>query len=325
VKPRPNPIWFLERFQEFLWEAEQSRQTDEHILLLREQHKGAHMAVVTLSKAAWPKKAEAFVVLFLLEAVAFAILPLSGRSEWMPALIYIHAAIIAAFPIGYRIFYGIGRVKEYWPVIYALFAAGMGILVSSLWHMDLTRLFGLPSGSPPEISLAIFFQSLLRVTVVLVLMLVGGVSRDSIYLQKGNLRLGLAVGIPAFLVLAAIAFIPMAGQAGMAERLLELLPWILLFVLSNGFAEEMLYRGLLLKRYEPFLGKRLSNLLAALVFTLLHLPVAYVPDLIPFLAGTFVLALVWGALMQKTDSLWGSALFHAGADCLIIFGVFASL
>jgi membrane protease YdiL (CAAX protease family) len=43
-----------------------------------------------------------------------------------------------------------------------------------------------------------------------------------------------------------------------------------------------------------------------------------------FLLILFPLALIWGYLMQKTDSLWGSAIFHAGADCVIIFGIFAS-
>jgi len=313
------------RHQDFLREAEQSRTADEYALLQREQRLGGQMAVVSLYPTARLRTGGTFLVLFVLEALAFAILPLSGRSEWMPTLIYVHAAIIAALPIGFRIFYGTGRTKDYWPVIYALFAAGMGILVSSLWHMDLTRLFGFAADSPQGISLAIFFQSLLRVTVVLILMAIAGAGWHSIYLQKGNLRLGLAVGLPAFLVLAAVAFLPLANQAGMADRLVKLLPWILLFVLSNGFAEELLFRGLLLKRVEPFLGKSLSNLLTAIVFTLLHFPVTYVPDRIPFLVGTFLLALIWGALMQKTDSLWGSALFHAGADCLIIFGVFASL
>jgi membrane protease YdiL (CAAX protease family) len=44
-----------------------------------------------------------------------------------------------------------------------------------------------------------------------------------------------------------------------------------------------------------------------------------------FLLVTFGFAIAWGWLMQKTDSLWGSALFHAGADLLIILPIFSSL
>jgi len=37
------------------------------------------------------------------------------------------------------------------------------------------------------------------------------------------------------------------------------------------------------------------------------------------------LSIAWGWLTQKTGSLWGSALFHAGADLLIILPIFSGL
>jgi len=52
--------------------------------------------------------------------------------------------------------------------------------------------------------------------------------------------------------------------------------------------------------------------------------VTYVADVLQFLAIVFPLALLWGCLMQKSEGLWGSALFHAGADCAIVFAIFAS-
>ena len=114
----------------------------------------------------------------------------------------------------------------------------------------------------------------------------------------------------------------MAGGPG---TLLSLWPWILLYILSNAFAEELLYRGVFLKRYEPFLGKWLSLLVTALAFSLSHMQVAYVASTVQFVALLFPFALVWGWMMQKTDSLWGSVLFHAGGDCMIIFAIYASL
>jgi membrane protease YdiL (CAAX protease family) len=137
--------------------------------------------------------------------------------------------------------------------------------------------------------------------------------------------LGLAIGVAGFVGFVVLAFMPLVSRGGMLNKLLSLSPWILIFVLANGFNEELLYRGLFLKRYEAFLGKGLSNLLAASVFTLAHVQVTYVSDLRQFLFILFPLALVWGYLMQKTDSLWGSVIFHAGADCMIIFGIFASM
>jgi membrane protease YdiL (CAAX protease family) len=39
--------------------------------------------------------------------------------------------------------------------------------------------------------------------------------------------------------------------------------------------------------------------------------------------GVLALALLWGWLMQRSDSLWGSVLIHAGGDVLILLGFLA--
>jgi membrane protease YdiL (CAAX protease family) len=67
-------------------------------------------------------------------------------------------------------------------------------------------------------------------------------------------------------------------------------PWILLFVFCNAFMEELHFRGLLLRPCEQLL----------------------------------VLALAWGHLIQRTESLWGTVLFHAGADLMITLGIFGT-
>ncbi len=86
-----------------------------------------------------------------------------------------------------------------------------------------------------------------------------------------------------------------------------------------------MFRGLFLRKLQPFFGRFLSNLLIALVFTVLHGTVTYSADNMIFLAVTFPLALAWGYLMQKTDSIWGSILFHAGMDIPIMLGIFSNL
>jgi membrane protease YdiL (CAAX protease family) len=57
----------------------------------------------------------------------------------------------------------------------------------------------------------------------------------------------------------------------------------------------------------------------------MHTQVTYAAQMIQFLAIALVLSLVWGFLIQKSDSLWGAVLFHAAGDCLIILAVFASI
>ncbi|MGE5221445.1 MAG: CPBP family intramembrane glutamic endopeptidase [Omnitrophica WOR_2 bacterium] len=282
------------------------------------------MAVTSISQVGRIKKAEIFVLFFVLEVMAFAILPLSANKGWMPTLLGIHTGFTVTFLIAFLIVQRSKSGNEYGQVLYVLFIAGLAVLLSTLFSGDLIRLFGSTPTNPQGIAMAKLSESVIRVATVLVLMAIAGADRRSLYLQKGKLGLGLRVGIPAFLVLAAIAFVPMVIQEGSLNKLLSLSPWILIFVLSNGFGEELLYRGLFLQRYETFLGKGLSNLLAAVVFTLVHAQVTYVSDVLQFLLVTFPLALIWGYLMQKTNSLWGSAIFHAGADCIIIFGIFAA-
>lgn len=263
-----------------------------------------------------------FLLAFVVEMATFAILPLSYRVP-VNQLLPIHAGIAAALLATALLLRRSERGKQYWLVSFALFVAGVAVLSSTLFSARILGPLGLIPSSPAGMAVAKLSESFCRVIPILVLMASAGVDRGAMYLRKGRLALGLGVGTGGFIAFAALAYIPLAKQPGISDTLLSLAPWILMFVLANGFGEELLFRGLLLGRYEPFLGKGLSNLLAALVFTLLHLPVTYVPQVLQFLVVVFPLALLWGYLMQKTDSLWGSALFHAGADCMIVLAVFA--
>ena len=102
-------------------------------------------------------------------------------------------------------------------------------------------------------------------------------------------------------------------------------PWVFSFVFVNGFKEELQFRGLFLKKYEMFLGLDFSNFLQALVFTSAHLGEIYSPFSFIFLVLVFFLGLAFGAVMQKTNSVLGSVLFHAGSDIPVIIGIFSNL
>jgi membrane protease YdiL (CAAX protease family) len=265
-----------------------------------------------------------FFVCLVLQAMVFAILPLSARLP-MNALLYGQAGLSVLLLLAALGLRGSDTGKKYWQVAYALFVAGVAVLLSTLFSGGFVDWIGVTPASPQWVAVAKLSESLWRVVPILVLMAMIGADRGSMYLGKGRLGLGLAVGIAAFVVFAGLAFMPLTGKSEVVSQLLPLTPWILIFVLANGFMEELLFRGVFLKRYEPFLGKGLANLLTAIVFTLAHVQVTYVADVLQFLVIVFPLALTWGYLMQRTDSLWGSVLFHAGADCMIVFGIFASM
>jgi membrane protease YdiL (CAAX protease family) len=267
------------------------------------------------------KKILVFLLFFVVESMVFAIMPLSGFLPMTPLLI-MQAVLLAILLVVTSWLRRSESGRPYWPVYYAFFVGGLAVLVSTIFSDSLMALFGATLANPQGIAIAKFSESLLRVAVILLMTAIVRADWRSIYLQKGRLGLGLAIGIPGFIVLAAWGLLPIAGQPGGVNTLLSLLPWILLFILSNAFMEELLFRGIFLKRYEPFLGKGLSLWLVTITFTLLHFQAGYVLNALLFLVQLFPFALIWGWLMQKTDSLLGSVLFHAGADCIIIYSIF---
>ena len=279
---------------------------------------------IDASLSGWPKKTGFFALFFVVEMMVFAIITLSPYFS-MGTLLAVHAALTAILLVLALFLRRSEKSKSYWPVCYAFFVAAAAVLLSGLFSDDLLKLFGMTVRTPQGIAVAKLSESLLRVVPILVLMPLMGFGWRSLYLKKGRIGVWLPVGIAAWIVFPVIAYLLLPSQEGVLNKLLPLSPWILLFVFSNAFMEELLFRGLFLKRYEAFLGRALSNVLTAVVFALIHTQVTYAPEMLQFLAIVLVLSLVWGTLIQKTDSLWGAVLFHAAGDCLIIFPAFASM
>ena len=98
-----------------------------------------------------------------------------------------------------------------------------------------------------------------------------------------------------------------------------------LIYIKSGSNEELLFRGLFLRKYRPFIGRFLSNLVIAIPFALHHTGVSYSPGTLTFLALLLPLALAWGFVTQRTDSLWGAILFHAGTDIPVALSLFSAL
>jgi membrane protease YdiL (CAAX protease family) len=283
------------------------------------------MNSICISQPRLVKKSGVLLLFFIVESLVFAIITLSPHLP-QTVLLGFHTGLTAALLSIALFLRRSEKGKPYWPVFYAFFVAGAAVLTSGLFSNDLLRLLGQTVTTPQGIATAKFSEGVLRVIPILVLMPVLGFDWRSMYLKAGKVRFWLPIAIAAWFVFPALAYFPLSSsQTGMPDRLLPLWPWILLFVFSNGFMEELLYRGIFLKRYEPFLGKGLSAILTAIVFAIMHTQVTYAAQMIQFLVIVLVLSLIWGVLIQKTDSLWGAVLFHAAGDCLIIFAAFASM
>lgn len=222
------------------------------------------------------------------------------------------------------ILYRSERFKAYWQIACAFCVASVGFLVAWFLSSWLLAMMNTSITTMAGLAIAKFVDSFLIVAPIIVLIKITGSDMGTLYLQRGNLKLGLLIGGITFTAFAILFFLQAQDQGIGMGQIVAWIPWILIFVLSNAFMEELHFRGLFLRKLEPFLGRGFANLAVAIVFTLAHAPVEYTPDIIQFLAILFFLALAWGYVIQKTDSLWGSVLFHAGADLLIIVGILQS-
>jgi uncharacterized protein len=216
-------------------------------------------------------------------------------------------------------------LSRFRPVLFAYFTAVLSLSLGFFFADPGLKLFGLTTQTPIGIAVAKFLQASLIVIGILAVARLCGEDLASLYIRRGRLILGLSVGLITAAACLVLTLLQPAVRALGPARLMSLCPWVLLFVASNAFMEELLFRGLFLGRYEPLIGKWLAILSTALAFTLAHMQVTYVPNLWGFLLVTLGFSIAWGWLMQKTGSLWGSALFHAGADLLIIWPIFSSL
>lgn len=223
------------------------------------------------------------------------------------------------------------RFEEYWQALFACFIASLATTID--YHLPsrdwLLQLLHISIKTPAGIAIDKLDSSVIIITSIILLTKVSGSNLSTIYLRKGNLKNGLIAGLIAF-SLAVAGSIPISelffgGQDLQIQEVLLWTPWILIFIAGNAFNEELLFRGLFLQKYSPFVGRFCSNLVIAIPFALHHTGVSYTPDTITFLAILMPLALAWGYIMQKTDSLWGSVLFHAGMDIPIVLSIFSTL
>ena len=271
----------------------------------------------------------AFVVLFLLCGLLIFVAPHFLQNE---AQVIAQVCIAVAFFL-FAVWLHMREPRSNY--FYVTFAFFIGSFVTLL--EILVQLSGVVSLSTVDgMFLSQIMSTLVVVVPIVLLTRVSGTDLGGIYLQRGRLRLGLLVGLGPFLFMLILILAFPAGLRYAStlfsisedltyERLLSLMPMVVAFVVLNGFKEKLLNRGIFLKKFETFLGAWPSNILTAFVFTATHIGVEYTPVLLVFLGITFLLALAWGYVMQKTDSIIGSALFHGAMDITIILGIFSYL
>jgi membrane protease YdiL (CAAX protease family) len=281
-----------------------------------------------LSAGQWRER---FVLAFLFTVIGSLVMivfsPLRPVLEWGADYLG-RIVLIALLLVAVGLVRKSARYSQYLSILIGLLILAIAVSLDWIFGRYLMDSLGIDGNSPASFTLLKLNEGFIVVCMVIFFTRMAGGSLGSIYIQKGNLKLGLMIGVIALLVCIA-GSIPMTGlmfKPGDLSwtKILSWIPWLLISVLANAAQEELLFRGLFLRKLQPFLGKFLSNLLIVLVFTLLHKGVTYSSNDYIFLAILIPLGLAWGYIMQKTDSVWGSILFHAGTDIPIFLGIFSN-
>jgi len=219
--------------------------------------------------------------------------------------------------------------RRYFSTVFAFFVASSVYFFEYFLYLNQSSLSWLSSS---RMDLYVYFKILSTLLVVIPIVLLtkaSGKDLASIYLTKGKFSLGLIFGLTTFLVFLVTSVqsstLLYGGRNLTFGSVISWAPWVFIFVFANGFKEEVQFRGLFLKKYEALLGVGLSNFLQATIFASAHLGETYSPVILIFLVIVFLLGLAYGAIIQKTNSLLGSVLFHAGSDIPVILGIFSNL
>jgi membrane protease YdiL (CAAX protease family) len=271
------------------------------------------------------------LLIFLWGANTFRLFPTNRNLvyEWgLTAFLLLLAVIMQRVP-GLRI---------YWKIAGALFIAAAANAINLSLGNFLAPILHLRGEDMRFLAFDKLSQAIPIVLTIILLTLWSGDDLGSLFLKKGNLRLGLTFGLISFAIFAVIfAVIVMFQAQGPASQglfasgitpdtIVSSIPWILMFCFVNSFMEELWFRGVSLKKLTPVLAWLPSIIVTALVFGSTHAAATYITPIQMLLFSVIVigLGLVNAYMMLKTDSIWGSVFFHAGYDLLVIIPILAS-
>lgn len=236
----------------------------------------------------------------------------------LTSVIFLAAALLLKFS---------KRWNQFWLVAYAFFVAS--VAYPSTLLLNVGQLIGKISLTPltsQGLAIGKLIEAIVVVVPIIILTKLSGADLGSIFLKRGNLKLGLGIGGLVFLNFATSALMFFAPRFKHAELLGDAVLWGLVFSFANGFMEELWLRGIFLKRFRPFIGIHGAVWLTATVFALMHGASYYfMPAALPFFVlNTLSLGLACGYLIMKSDSLWGAVTIHASADLFLFIAVLAN-
>ena len=229
-------------------------------------------------------------------------------------------------------------LRQYWGIAFSLFMAAF--VNANMWLFGnwLGHLVSTPVSTAQELAIDKLSQAIPVVLGIIMLTFLSRADLGSIFLKRGDLKTGLRFGIISFVIFAVIfaviAVLQTNAPSGTGltaggvslSTIITAIPWILVFCFANSIMEELWLRGIILRKLHPFLGKTATILVTALVFGSIHVGATYISPVEMFIFPVIAigLGLVNAHIMLKTDSIWGSVLFHAGYDLIVIIPILVS-
>jgi membrane protease YdiL (CAAX protease family) len=261
-------------------------------------------------------------VLFL---VVGGLIGASAYVAYLPAQLRIALRIL--MPVitlaGWLISARVERLQKYQGLASGFFAVSLGLLLAYFVGGLPLKWLNLSPTTIKGMAVAKLSETLPIMLSILVLHFARGGLAEGLFLRAGRLKVGLISTAVGVVIMLSIASLQALGLGLTWARIAPALPWILIFIFSNAFLEELWFRGLFLKKLEPLTGKISAILLTSLVFGLVHISSTYVIEILSFVGVTFGLGVLWSWLMFKSDSIWPAVVIHAAADVLVMIGFLA--
>lgn len=221
------------------------------------------------------------------------------------------------------------RLNRLWQIPLVFFAASVAYPFTAIfesWIRTVLDWFAVTTDTSKGLAIEKICEMLLKTVPILVVVKLSGADMGSVFLKRGNIKLGLGIGTLVFFFLATATFMFAVQRFTSVDALVAAVVWGLVFSFINGFMEELWLRGIFLKRFASLIGINGAVWVTSIIFASMHSFAFYFDPfaLAFFMVNTLALGLGCGYLMMKSDSLWGATVIHAASDFFLFVAVLAN-
>lgn len=262
------------------------------------------------------------VVIFIFGSYYFEVFPTNKNLTFNLAV----SAVFLAATLWFR--YD-KRLNKHWQIAFAFFIASVAYPFTAIfdsWIRAALGWFAVTTDISKGQAIEKICEMLLKTVPILLLVKLSGADMGSVFIKRGELKLGLGIGALVFFFLAPAAFMFASQRFTSVDTLIAAVVWGLVFSFANGFMEELWLRGIFLKRFAPLIGVNGAVWITSIIFASMHSFAFYFDPfaLAFFFVNTLALGLACGYLMMKSDNIWGATLIHAASDFFLFIAVLAN-